>query len=188
MRIKARVCKDIVVCASVYILYGSHIWVCVLLINYPKLSTMWQLMLQHILLGMTAMLLTEGGSAGNCSACCCHNNSSCVDKKETATGTTPDFFTYIGLSVLGFLILLSLACHCTTCIAIMCRKVKPTVPDCQKENKEQTRVVVGEEELCYATVKFTGGDKDSDHLMKFGTNSEYATVVINTDPSTPQLD
>lgn len=43
----------------------------------------------------------------------------------------------------------------------------------------------GEEELWYATVKFTGAAKDSDHVKKL--ESEYATVVVNTPDPDPTL-
>lgn len=47
----------------------------------------------------------------------------------------------------------------------------------------------GEEELWYTTVKFTQEPKDSGHVTKCDSKSEYATVVINTpDHGTPQLD
>ncbi|MCI4386728.1 hypothetical protein PGIGA_G00065770 [Pangasianodon gigas] len=70
----------------------------------------------------------------------------------------------------------------------MSRKAERRVPVPHKDDKELTRVP-GEEELWYATVKFTGAGKDSDHVTKFDPKTEYATVVINTpDHGTPQLD
>ncbi|KAG7321053.1 hypothetical protein KOW79_015468 [Hemibagrus wyckioides] len=153
---------------------------------------MYHLMYQHIFLGMTAMLLSAGGSDGSLSVpeCCCLNIFTSVTGNQTVTPNTlkfalTDCCTIIGLSVMGVLFLL-LVCQCTTCIVIMSRtaKIKVLVPQ-----KEDTRAEAGEQDICYSTVKFTKLDKDSDHVTKFEQKSEYATVVINTaDDDTPQQD
>ncbi|XP_060790844.1 uncharacterized protein LOC132894746 [Neoarius graeffei] len=163
----------------------------VLLLKYLQLSAMFLPVWHNILLGLTVMLLNAGGSDGDSLITHSSNNSLCVSQNTTGTVWTisiPNSYTLLGLSVVGFLMLLSLACHCIICTIIMSRKAERTAPVRHNKDKEWT-TVAGEEELWYTTVTFTGAAKDSDHVTKFDPKSEYATVVINTpDHSTSQLD
>ncbi|KAM9451588.1 uncharacterized protein Hap1MRO34_021880 [Clarias gariepinus] len=147
---------------------------------------MCHLLCQHILLGLTVMLLNSGGI--HPLDICQNGNSSSEDFSTVETIVILNSNDVIGLTVVFFLILLSLVCQWITCVVIMVRKAVHTAPVPRKKDKECTKVA-GEEELWYATVKFTGVAKDSDHVTPFDPKTEYSTVVFKTpDTSTSQPD
>ncbi|XP_076836377.1 uncharacterized protein LOC143482016 [Brachyhypopomus gauderio] len=105
--------------------------------------------------------------------------------------TIPIVYFVVGLTVVGFVVLLSLALNCLACVSHLTTKgtrvamhtrsykaeERSTDSAPEQRNKDEVKMTT-EEDLCYATVIYPA--ERVTHKVNYEQRTEYATVVRNS--------